>query len=84
MGLIGRAASGSVSLAGTVQLAVVKSNYASKAEPVWLKWSDKGDAWLAPCAAGDLPEQSKGKGKADAAAEPAADTDADLDGLFGG
>ena len=72
--------------AGTVQLLVAKSNYASKAEPVWLKWSDKGEAWLAPCAAGDLPEQSKGKGKADAAdaAEPAADTDADLDGLFGG
>ncbi len=72
--------------AGTVQLLVAKSNYASKAEPVWLKWSDKGEAWLAPCAAGDLPEQSKGKGKADAAdaAEPAADTDADLDALLGG
>lgn len=76
--------------AGTVLLQVVKSNYASKAEPVWQKWSDKGEAWLVPCAPGDLPEPSKskseGKGKGDAgepAAEPA-DTDADLDGLFGG
>jgi hypothetical protein len=69
-----------------VQLLVAKSNYASKAEPVWLKWSDKGEAWLAPCAAGDLPEQSKGKGKADAAdaTEPAAETDAELDALLGG